>query len=162
MRILFAVFLLLTDLSAEVKSFKKYVAKSDRSHKLMATRSLDVKSYSSSSGYTSVMIVPTGIGAAIGGYAGDALPSCRLLSAVTDTLITHPNVMNGAMLYWPVLTSASDRGYGLQYVEGFALDEFASGRIVLAPRKKRGHKIGLILDKGIEPELRVRHTQVRV
>ena len=32
--------------------------------------------------YTAVMIVPTGIGASIGGYAGDALPDARLLSCV--------------------------------------------------------------------------------
>ena len=37
-----------------------------------------------------------------GGYAGDALPSARLLSHVTDWLVTHPNVMNGATLYWPI------------------------------------------------------------
>jgi len=43
--------------------------------------------------YTSVMIVPTGIGAAIGGFAGDALPVARALSSVVDCLITHPNVM---------------------------------------------------------------------
>ncbi|XP_044488270.1 uncharacterized lipoprotein syc1174_c-like isoform X4 [Mangifera indica] len=42
--------------------------------------------------YTSVMIVPTGVGAAIGGYAGDALPVARALSSVVDCLITHPNV----------------------------------------------------------------------
>ena len=42
--------------------------------------------------YTSVMIVPTGIGAAIGGFAGDALPTARALSSVVDCLITHPNV----------------------------------------------------------------------
>lgn len=28
--------------------------------------------------YTAVLVVPTGIGAAIGGYAGDALPVARL------------------------------------------------------------------------------------
>lgn len=44
--------------------------------------------------YTSVMIVPTGIGAAIGGFAGDALPVARALSNVVDCLITHPNVCN--------------------------------------------------------------------
>lgn len=38
------------------------------------------------------MIVPTGVGAAIGGYAGDALPVARTLSTVVDCLITHPNV----------------------------------------------------------------------
>ncbi|XTZ09607.1 MAG: DUF3326 domain-containing protein, partial [cyanobacterium endosymbiont of Rhopalodia yunnanensis] len=50
--------------------------------------------------YTVVLIVPTGIGAAIGGYAGDALPVARAISQVCDRLITHPNVLNGAQLYW--------------------------------------------------------------
>ena len=47
-----------------------------------------------------LMVVPTGIGCEIGGYAGDALPSARLLAAASGCLITHPNVMNGAALYW--------------------------------------------------------------
>ena len=46
--------------------------------------------------YTSVMIVPTGVGAAIGGYAGDALPVARALSTVVDCLITHPNVSSSS------------------------------------------------------------------
>ncbi len=54
--------------------------------------------------YNVVLIVPTGIGAAIGGYAGDALPVARAMSQVCDRLITHPNVMNGAQLYWPLVT----------------------------------------------------------
>ena len=49
--------------------------------------------------YTAVMIVPTGIGASIGGYAGDALPAARLLSCVVDRLITHPNVLNGMFFH---------------------------------------------------------------
>lgn len=103
-------------------------------------------------GYTSVMIVPTGIGAAIGGYAGDALPSARLLSSCVDTLITHPNVLNGAMLYWPIENAL--------YVEGYALDEFAHGSIGLSPMTKKGHKIGLLLDKRMEEDLITRHMQV--
>jgi len=43
------------------------------------------------------LIVPTGIGASIGGYAGDALPVAHGLASVVDTLITHPNVMNGEL-----------------------------------------------------------------
>jgi hypothetical protein len=39
------------------------------------------------------MIVPTGIGAAIGGFAGDSLPVARALSSLVDCLITHPNVI---------------------------------------------------------------------
>lgn len=42
--------------------------------------------------YTSVLIVPTGVGASIGGFAGDALPVARTLSSVVDCLISHPNV----------------------------------------------------------------------
>ena len=46
--------------------------------------------------HTTMMIVPTGVGAAMGGYAGDALPVARAIATVTDRLITHPNVLNGA------------------------------------------------------------------
>ncbi|NDD68677.1 MAG: DUF3326 domain-containing protein, partial [Synechococcaceae bacterium WB9_4xC_028] len=63
-----------------------------------------------------LLLVPTGIGCAIGGYAGDALPSARLLAAASGCLITHPNVMNGAALYW--------RDPRIHYVEGYGLDRF--------------------------------------
>ena len=46
--------------------------------------------------FNAVMLVPTGIGAAIGGHAGDATPVARMLAAVCDTLITHPNVVNAS------------------------------------------------------------------
>jgi len=96
------------------------------------------------------MVVPTGIGCAIGGYAGDALPSARLLAAASGCLITHPNVMNGASLYW--------KDHRIRYVEGYALDRFAAGDWAL--RSVRQQRIGLLLDAGIEPELRQRHLQV--
>ena len=98
------------------------------------------------------MIVPTGVGASIGGYAGDALPSVKLLSNVVDRLITHPNVMNAAMLYWPLAN--------VLYVEGSSLDSFAEGRIALSEMTKGAHKIGLLLDRGIEADLRTRHLHV--
>jgi hypothetical protein len=99
--------------------------------------------------YTVVLIIPTGIGAAIGGYAGDALPIARAIGSVCDHLITHPNVMNGAQLYWPL-----DNGF---YVEGYALDQFAQGLWGLQP--VASNRIGLILDRGIEPELLTRQLQ---
>ncbi|XP_061991881.1 uncharacterized protein LOC133709937 [Rosa rugosa] len=100
--------------------------------------------------YTSVMIVPTGVGAAIGGYAGDALPVARTLASVVDCLITHPNVLNAAMLCWPMPNAL--------YVEGYALDRFAEGLWALKPVHQ--NKVGLVLDCGMEEELRVRHLQV--
>ena len=97
-----------------------------------------------------LMVVPTGIGCAIGGYAGDALPSARLLAAASGCLITHPNVMNGAALYW------SDPR--IHYVEGYGLDRFAAGEWLLRPVRRQ--RIGLLLDAGIEPELVQRQIQV--
>ena len=99
--------------------------------------------------YTAVVVVPTGVGAAIGGYAGDALPVARTFAAVADRVVTHPNVMNGAQLYWPAPE--------LLYTEGYALDEFAAGRWGLRPATSQ--RVGLLLDAAIEPELRTRHLQ---
>ena len=69
------------------------------------------------------MIVPTGVGAAVGGHAGDAAPAAQLLAQACDTRITHPNVIN-----------ASDIGElpenGL-YVEGSILSRFMLGTIGL-------------------------------
>lgn len=99
--------------------------------------------------HRTVLIIPTGIGAAIGGYAGDALPVARAIAQVTDCLITHPNVLNGAQLYWPLANA--------QYVEGYGLDQFAAGRWQLRPVHQ--NRIGLVLDRGIEDSLRWRHLQ---
>ena len=99
--------------------------------------------------YTVVLIVPTGVGAAIGGYAGDALPVARAIAQISDRLITHPNVLNGAQLYWNLPNAL--------YVEGYGLDKFASGCWGLRPVHQ--NRVGLILDQGIEPDLRVRHLQ---
>ncbi|XP_074571863.1 uncharacterized protein LOC141828344 [Curcuma longa] len=100
--------------------------------------------------YTTVLIVPTGVGATIGGFAGDALPVARTLATVADCVISHPNVLNAAMLYWPMPN--------VLYVEGYALDRFAEGLWALQPVHQ--NKIGLIFDAGMEEELRIRHLQV--
>ena len=97
-----------------------------------------------------LLVIPTGIGCAIGGYAGDGLPAARLLAAASGCLVTHPNVMNGASLYW------SDPR--IHYVEGSALDRFAAGELALRPVRRQ--RLGLLLDAGIEESLRLRHLQV--
>ena len=97
-----------------------------------------------------LLVIPTGIGCQQGGYAGDGLPAARLLAAASGCLVTHPNVMNAASLYW------SDRR--IHYVEGWALDRFAAGELALAPRASQ--RVGVLLDAGIEPELVLRHRQV--
>ncbi len=99
--------------------------------------------------YTVALIVPTGIGAAMGGFAGDALPIAKAVAASCDRLITHPNVMNGAQLYWNIPNAL--------YVEGYALDKFAAGTWGLQPVKR--NRIGIVFDRSISDDLRVRHLQ---
>ena len=43
-----------------------------------------------------VLVIPTGLGARIGGNAGDGNPVAKLMAACCDTLITHPNVVNAS------------------------------------------------------------------
>ena len=97
-----------------------------------------------------LLVIPTGVGCAVGGYAGDGLPAARLLAAASGCLITHPNVLNAAALYW------SDRR--IHYVEGWSLNRFAAGDLALAPVASQ--RVGLLLDAGIDADLRQRHLQV--
>jgi hypothetical protein len=96
-----------------------------------------------------LLLVPTGINAAIGGYAGDALPVARAIASIADNVITHPNVLNGASLYWSMPN--------VLYVEGYAIDRMARGDWGLRP--VRSNRIGVILDRGMEPDLELRHRQ---
>ena len=97
-----------------------------------------------------IFIVPTGIGCEIGGFAGDALPTAKLLASASGCLITHPNVMNGAAL--------SEKDRNIFYVEGYSLDRFARGEIGLKSVKQQ--KIGIIFDSSIEHKILIRHLQV--
>ena len=99
--------------------------------------------------YTVALIIPTGIGASIGGYAGDGLPIARAVSAIADCTVTHPNVLNGAQMYWPMES--------VLYVEGYGLDRLAAGDWALRPVHQ--NRIALVLDAAIESDLRLRHLQ---
>ncbi len=70
-----------------------------------------------------VMIIPTGIGCEVGGHAGDATPSARLLASVCDTLVIHPNVVNASDI--------AELTPNMLYVEGSILDRFLEGQIAL-------------------------------
>jgi len=97
-----------------------------------------------------ILVIPTGIGCEIGGFAGDALPSAKLLASASGCLVTHPNVMNGGAL--------SEKDERIFYVEGYSLDRFAKAEIGL--KKVNQQKIGIIFDKKIENEILLRHLQV--
>ena len=83
-------------------------------------------------------IVPTGIGARIGGFAGDAGAYARKF-AKEHTLIVNPNVVNAGGF-----SAINDN---MLYVEGYSLDEFFKGNLNLI--LSQNNKIGIIFDKAI-------------
>lgn len=87
-------------------------------------------------------IVPTGIGASIGGYAGDASVYAREF-AKKSYLIVNPNVVNAGGF-----SGITDNMF---YVEGYSLDSFFKGEINLIPSKN--NKIGIIYDKAIPQDV---------
>jgi hypothetical protein len=93
-----------------------------------------------------VMIVPTGIGAEIGGHAGDAAPAARLLAGACDTLITHPNVVNASDI--------NELPENALYVEGSVLAQLLMGTIGL--QEVRANRVMLVIDKHKEKRIRGR------
>lgn len=87
-------------------------------------------------------IVPTGIGASIGGYAGDASTYAREF-AKHSKLIVNPNVVNAGV--FSGITS------NMLYVEGYSLDSFFKGKINIVP--SNNNKIGIIYDKAIPQDV---------
>ena len=98
--------------------------------------------------FNAVMIVPTGVGAELGGHAGDACPVARLLGEACDTLILHPNVVNASDL--------NELPTNAMYVEGSVLTRLMMGTVGLAQvRSNRllvvlgSHRDEVILDSAI-------------
>ncbi|MDA2933138.1 DUF3326 domain-containing protein [Acidobacteria bacterium AH-259-D05] len=83
-----------------------------------------------------VLLVPTGIGADIGGHAGDSTPVARLLASVCDNLITHPNVVNASDI-----NEIPENGL---YVEGSIICRLLMGTAGLQP--VRSNRVLVIID----------------
>ncbi len=89
-----------------------------------------------------VFIVPTGIGAEIGGHAGDATPAAKLIASLCDTLFIHPNVVNASDI--------NEMTENMLYVEGSILDRFLEGQIGL--EEVYSNKILLAVNSPVKPE----------
>lgn len=88
--------------------------------------------------FIAACIIPTGIGASIGGFAGDASVRINLLSNVCP-IITNPNSVNAAVF--------SGINPDIFYTEGYAIDCFFKQELALRPFQY--NKIGLLFDRGI-------------
>ena len=92
--------------------------------------------YESQAAFNAAFIVPTGVGAEIGGHAGDATPAAILLASVADTLITHPNVVNASDI--------NELPANGVYVEGSVLARLLMGTVGL--RTVRSNRVLAVLD----------------
>lgn len=82
------------------------------------------------------MVVPTGVGARIGGFIADGGPFLRAVESISDVVVLHPNVVNGGDFY--------AGGTRSPYVDGYTLDCFFEGRVRLAAGRTR--RIGLVVE----------------
>lgn len=89
-----------------------------------------------STAFNVVVLIPTGIGAELGGHAGDAAPMARLLAEVTDTLILHPNVVNAS--------DVNEMPSNSLYVEGSVIARLLMGTAGLLP--VRSNKVLVVVD----------------
>lgn len=87
-------------------------------------------------------IVPTGIGASVGGYAGDASPYAAKFSQISK-LIVNPNVVNAGCF--------SGINNNMFYVEGYSIDSFFKGEINIKPSVH--NKIGVVFDRAIPEDV---------
>lgn len=90
-----------------------------------------------------VFIVPTGIGAEIGGHSGDGTPAAKLIASVCDKLFIHPNVVNASDI--------NEMTENMLYVEGSMLDRFLEGQIGL--EEVYSNKMLLIVNGPVKPEI---------
>ncbi len=102
------------------------------------------RKYENTDKFNAVMIVPTGIGAEIGGHAGDAGPVARMLAGACDTLITHPNVVNASDI-----NELPENGL---YIEGSVVTQLLMGTIGL--QKVRANRVMLVIDKHMDRGIR--------
>ena len=86
--------------------------------------------------FNAVLVVPTGIGAEIGGHAGDATPVARLLATACDALITHPNVVSASDI-----NEIPENGI---YVEGSVLSRLLMGTVGL--QKVRSNRVLVVIE----------------
>jgi len=86
--------------------------------------------------FVSALLIPTGIGAEIGGHSGDGNPVARLIAAASDDVITHPNVLNAADI--------NEMTDNTLYVEGSIISRLLMGQVGLG--RVRSNRVSVLMD----------------
>ena len=95
------------------------------------------RTYEDTEKFNVILLIPTGIGAEIGGHCGDGNAVARLIAGTCDTLITHPNVVNASDI--------NEMTENTLYVEGSIITRLLMGRICL--QRVRSNRLLMLMDK---------------
>lgn len=90
--------------------------------------------------FTTVLVIPTGVGAELGGHAGDAAPVAKLMAQVSDQLILHPNIVNASDI--------NEMPANSLYVEGSVLCRLLMGNVGLQP--VRSNRVLVVIDNHLD------------
>ncbi|MHB9026596.1 MAG: DUF3326 domain-containing protein [Armatimonadota bacterium] len=94
------------------------------------------RKYENNSQFTAMLLIPTGIGAELGGHAGDGGALAKLVCSACDRLITHPNVVNASDI-----NELPENGL---YVEGSVISELIMGTVAL--QEVKANRILLVIE----------------
>lgn len=94
------------------------------------------RKYENTSHFNVAFMIPTGIGAEIGGHAGDGTVAAQLIAETCDTLILHPNVVNASDI--------NEMSPNSLYVEGSVMTRLLMGTIGIVP--VRSNRVLVIID----------------
>ena len=98
---------------------------------------INIRRVTSTKPFVAVSIIPTGVRAEIGGFAGDATPSTNLLASACDYLVTNPNAVTASDIYF-----AQDN---VLYLEGNLICQLLLGNVGVIPEKRKN--IAAIIEK---------------
>ncbi len=129
--------LILTKVEGETLTFESSFIDTDRKPVWPSLLNINPRQQVSNQPFVVVSIIPTGVRAEIGGFAGDATPSTNLLATACDYLVTNPNAVTASDVYFAQ--------NNVLYLEGNLICQLLLGNIGVIPEKRT--KIAAIIEK---------------
>ncbi len=129
--------LILTKVEGDLLTFECSFFDTEREPVWSSLLDINIRQQVSHQPFVAVSIIPTGVRAEIGGFAGDATPSTNLLASACDYLVTNPNAVTASDIYF-----AQDN---VLYLEGNLICQLLLGNIGVIPEKRKN--IAAIIEK---------------
>jgi hypothetical protein len=129
--------LILTNVKENTLTFESSFIDTDKQPVWSSLLDINIRKRVSTKPFVAVNIIPTGVRAEIGGFAGDATPSTNLLASACDYLLTNPNAVTASDLYFAQ--------NNVLYLEGNLICQLLLGNIGIIPEKQKN--IAVIIEK---------------